>query len=217
MTCRPTSLVLSSKKQERAALAASRSAASSSGGGALFFDPACGFNQPNLRVPKQTVKREEDRSRSPPPSLTRALKEREQPEAQASASLAAAPSRSGASVRSHAAAAPSHAPPLVAAPPAAAAAAAAPAAGGAGGGGQPLPGGAGAADIFDGAALGKKPRDVWTEAEERRLARGQQLYGNAWETIRASCDLRHKLGTQLRAKYRNLLKAPVRLRQLQQG
>lgn len=45
---------------------------------------------------------------------------------------------------------------------------------------------------------------AWSEEEENRLIRGHTLYGNSWETIRKSCSLRHRLGTQLKDKWRNL-------------
>uniref|UniRef100_A0A7S1WD46 Myb-like domain-containing protein n=1 Tax=Alexandrium catenella TaxID=2925 RepID=A0A7S1WD46_ALECA len=62
------------------------------------------------------------------------------------------------------------------------------------------------------------PRDIipmrrghspWSEEEEVRLIEGYRRYGSAWERIRVTCDLSHRKGTQLREKWRNLVKAGV--------
>jgi len=47
----------------------------------------------------------------------------------------------------------------------------------------------------------------WTRAEEKLLKEGYACYGRKWELIRGSCGLRHRLGTQLREKWRNLVLA----------
>lgn len=44
----------------------------------------------------------------------------------------------------------------------------------------------------------------WSDDEELRLVEGQRRYGNQWELIRKRYNLRHRLGTQLREKWRNL-------------
>jgi len=51
-------------------------------------------------------------------------------------------------------------------------------------------------------------RRQWTEEEERRLIDGHARYGNAWETIRAHCHLRHRTGSQCKDKWRNLQRYP---------
>jgi len=47
----------------------------------------------------------------------------------------------------------------------------------------------------------------WTQTEEMRLKEGYARYGRKWELIRNTCGLRHRLGTQLREKWRNLVLA----------
>jgi len=47
----------------------------------------------------------------------------------------------------------------------------------------------------------------WSEEEEHKLVQGHRRHGNNWELIRQMCGLNHRLGTQLREKWRNLEKA----------
>jgi len=56
-------------------------------------------------------------------------------------------------------------------------------------------------------AEGPPKRMSWTAEEEERLIEGHERYGNRWEKIRTACKLQHRLGTQLRDKYVNLLKS----------
>jgi len=53
----------------------------------------------------------------------------------------------------------------------------------------------------------RRSHSAWTEEEELRLVEGHNLYDNRWELIRRKCGLSHRLGTQLREKWRNLVKA----------
>lgn len=61
--------------------------------------------------------------------------------------------------------------------------------------------------VLFGDVPGTRAYTPWTDDEEQRLIAGQKRYGNQWELIRKSCDLRHRFGTQLREKWRNLLRA----------
>lgn len=61
--------------------------------------------------------------------------------------------------------------------------------------------------VLCGDVPGTRAYTPWTDDEERRLIAGQKRYGNQWELIRKSCDLRHRFGTQLREKWRNLHRA----------
>lgn len=49
----------------------------------------------------------------------------------------------------------------------------------------------------------------WSDEEEQRLLEGHRQYRNQWELIRHKFDLMHRLGTQLKDKYRNLVRAGV--------
>jgi len=54
-----------------------------------------------------------------------------------------------------------------------------------------------------------KPRrgyDVWTQSEEQRVIVGFEKYGRQWELIRTTCDLRHRTGSQIKDKWRQLHK-----------
>lgn len=54
-----------------------------------------------------------------------------------------------------------------------------------------------------------KPRrgyDVWTESEEQRVIAGFEKYGRQWELIRTTFDLRHRTGSQIKDKWRQLHK-----------
>merc|ERR1712008_84950 len=53
----------------------------------------------------------------------------------------------------------------------------------------------------------RRSHQGWTQTEEMRLKEGYARYGRKWELIRKSCGLRHRLGTQLREKWRNLVLA----------
>lgn len=52
----------------------------------------------------------------------------------------------------------------------------------------------------------RAPRAPWNDEEERRLISGHGRYGDFWEEIRMSCHLQHRSVSQLRDKWRNLLK-----------
>ncbi|CAK0848179.1 unnamed protein product [Prorocentrum cordatum] len=70
---------------------------------------------------------------------------------------------------------------------------------------------AGDSDIFrdDIPAARVHDRMAWTPEEEQRLVEGQRRFGNRWETVRTTCNLRHRTGSQLREKFRNLQRAGV--------
>eukprot|EP00928_Gymnodinium_smaydae_P008288 TRINITY_DN1301_c0_g1_i2.p1 TRINITY_DN1301_c0_g1~~TRINITY_DN1301_c0_g1_i2.p1 ORF type:complete len:380 (+),score=72.89 TRINITY_DN1301_c0_g1_i2:882-2021(+) len=67
-------------------------------------------------------------------------------------------------------------------------------------------------DLFMGEADVKRRYDNWTEEDQRKLVAGIKKYGTRWETIRESCGLAHKYGTQLREKWKNLCKTDASLR-----
>lgn len=67
------------------------------------------------------------------------------------------------------------------------------------------PAGRSVADDFSDAAC-RSERQPWTDEDVQRLLDGHRRYGPAWENIRMNCNLRHRTGTQLKDKYRNLVK-----------
>eukprot|EP00747_Dinoflagellata_sp_TGD_P219305 gnl/TRDRNA2_/TRDRNA2_91437_c0_seq3.p1 gnl/TRDRNA2_/TRDRNA2_91437_c0~~gnl/TRDRNA2_/TRDRNA2_91437_c0_seq3.p1 ORF type:complete len:385 (+),score=73.52 gnl/TRDRNA2_/TRDRNA2_91437_c0_seq3:44-1198(+) len=51
----------------------------------------------------------------------------------------------------------------------------------------------------------RKQSEGWSEDEEKKLMKGFHKFGKSWEMIRTCCGLKHRTGTQLREKWRNLM------------